>query len=526
MLMLNGSTTTIQCSYDIEDAVDVLPKQVENGHVKKIPSIETLNSEMPCRDFYKDRRRKAFKSLLNRLRWKKYASATISRPDPSYRVVYLGNVVTGWAQDKDLLEKPLATLWKNYTQSSRADIRMQLTVSGGGLRATTKDHGLTEYWAHRLTTCATLPQFPRLFCWVYRHEGKRLRHELRCHAVVCSTSAVAKQIEDELKHFLALALFEFKRDKLSRQNARLSLVNSVYENPTIPRRKILLSTGSHNYKPPLERSKSAPKLTSIEEIIEEEDDAFESPKKLYKEILKRCDITDDLPNRRKYYLLNRFQHHYAVIPEMSSICRTPVLDRNEVGENGSDLNKNESDAILEQLKQGSLSNDLLESCERAWFNALNQEPDSDKKPLSSYESANIALSDLEQPVFQTIKMQADTEIRLGKTINVDFKVGGCLSSRGFTFEKIDNSDILNFCELKSLSKPSSLGSEDVSLIPVGENQPDFNSLTVFKRRSLSDPCFVGRDSCTYDDENSGACSDESGFEEEELANSVGNIVLV
>ncbi|KAG5869827.1 hypothetical protein JTB14_020185 [Gonioctena quinquepunctata] len=100
MLMESESTTTLQCLYNTEDTVDavVLPKPVNDADLKKVPSIETLNSEMPCKDFHKDRGKKAFKSLLNRLRWKKYASATISRPDPSYRVVYLGNVVTGWAK--------------------------------------------------------------------------------------------------------------------------------------------------------------------------------------------------------------------------------------------------------------------------------------------------------------------------------------------------------------------------------------------------------------------------------------------
>lgn len=43
------------------------------------------------------------------------------------------------------------------------------------------------------------------------------------------------------------------------------MANSVYDNPSLPRRKILLSTGGLNYKPPLERSKSAPKLSAIEE---------------------------------------------------------------------------------------------------------------------------------------------------------------------------------------------------------------------------------------------------------------------
>lgn len=59
---------------------------------------------------------------------------------------------------------------------------------------------------------------------------------------------------------------------MCKQNARLSLVNSVYDNPSMPRRKILLSVGANNYRPPMERSKSAPKLMAIEEAVGEEDD--------------------------------------------------------------------------------------------------------------------------------------------------------------------------------------------------------------------------------------------------------------
>lgn len=59
---------------------------------------------------------------------------------------------------------------------------------------------------------------------------------------------------------------------MSKQNARLSLANAGDENPTMPRRKILLSTGGNNYRPPLERSKSAPKLFAIEEMVDEEDE--------------------------------------------------------------------------------------------------------------------------------------------------------------------------------------------------------------------------------------------------------------
>lgn len=405
------------------------------------------------------------------------------------------------------VEKPLATLWRNYTQSSRPDVRMQLTVSSGGLKATTKDHGLTEYWAHRLTTCAAPAQFPRLFCWVYRHEGRRLRHELRCHAVLCPSTAIAKLIETQLKQALALALAEFKRDKISKQNARLSLVNSVYENPTIPRRKILLSTGSHNYKPPLERSKSAPKLTSIEEIIEEEEEIPEPNKNVYKKILRHYDSTSALLDKRKTFvrkLQESYQPPTSIVPVSEDIC-------DESSKEILDLTLDEkSDLILEELVQNSLRNDLLESCERAWFNALSEKPDllppdSDEGSLSSgCESASTVTSDLEQ-VFPAISEEDETKPKT----DLDFKVGGCVLSRVRSYEGVN----YGLCKILN---------EEVSLVPVGESQADFSSLKVFKKRSID----IGREVCEEEGENESACSDESGYEEEEMNSSVANIVLV
>lgn len=60
----------------------------------------------------------------------------------------------------------------------------------------------------------------------------------------------------------------YRRDRLSWYACmyyRLSLASALYDNPSLPRRKLLLSTGGQNYRPPLERSKSAPKLSAIEE---------------------------------------------------------------------------------------------------------------------------------------------------------------------------------------------------------------------------------------------------------------------
>ncbi|XP_055607148.1 uncharacterized protein LOC129754912 [Uranotaenia lowii] len=209
---------------------------------------------------------------LGRLLRRHSHSIDISRPDPEFKVSYLGNVLTGWAKGEGCAEKPLATLWRNYTQNSKPDVMMKLCLCPSGLKATTRQHGLTEYWSHRITYCSSPKNYPRVFCWIYRHEGRKLKHEFRCHAVICAKESIAQDISSTLKENLAKALQEFKRDKLNKQNARLSLANSVYDNPTMPRRKIMLSVGSSNYRPPLERSKSAPKLMAIEEMIGEEDE--------------------------------------------------------------------------------------------------------------------------------------------------------------------------------------------------------------------------------------------------------------
>ena len=102
-----------------------------------------------------------------------------------------------------------------------------------------------------------------------------MKQELRCHAVLCPKEDKAKHISRNLQDRLHQALVDFKKEKISRQNARLSLANSIHDNPSMPYRKLLLQTGTCNYKPPIERSKSAPKLTSIEEADFEEEEEFD-----------------------------------------------------------------------------------------------------------------------------------------------------------------------------------------------------------------------------------------------------------
>lgn len=234
-----------------------------------LSSLSSLSHRLPLPRHLRQLTVKNIKLSLGKLCRRR--TVVITESDPTYKVAYLGNVLTGWAKGEGCAEKPLSTLWKNYTSSSKPDVNMKVAVTRSGLKATTREHGLTEYWSHRITHCAAPPAFPRVFCWVYRHEGRKLKQELRCHAVLCAREDQARRMAQQLTERLALALLEFRRDKQCREQARLSLANALHDNPSLPQRKLLLSTGASNYRPPLERSKSAPKLGSIEEAAEEDE---------------------------------------------------------------------------------------------------------------------------------------------------------------------------------------------------------------------------------------------------------------
>lgn len=229
-------------------------------------------------------------------------------------------------------------------------------------------------------------------------------------------------------------------------------------------------------------------------------------------------------------------------PPQNIVPVNEVCDEDETTQTSDRTMDDKSDMILEELVQNSMRNDLLESCERAWFNALGEKPDlippdSDEGSLSSgCESASTVTSDCEQaPIFPTISEEfpqeaVSSENRHCKKTDPDFKVGGCVLARASSFEKV-NSDILKYCGLNYSKNNSILGNDEVSLIPVGESQSDFSSLKVFKKKNAPDPprdvaFFEEQDGGGSEDENDSACSDESGYEEEELTSSVANIVLV
>ncbi|KAH7699082.1 Protein F52D10.2, partial [Aphelenchoides avenae] len=205
-------------------------------------------------------------------------SYTINPPEEVHNVIYLGNVLTIMGKGEASVEKPLSVIWKAYTsKKQRRDIQMKLMVTRSGLKAETKQLGLTEYWAHRVTYCAAPSSYPRVFCWVYKHEGKRMKPELRCHAVLCRKAPEPAQIATSLTESLHAALMEYKREKRCMEKARK---NSISGGP-LPRRKMILQTGTLNFRPPVSRSKSAPRLGSIDEEDEVDEDPMTYQEEYY-----------------------------------------------------------------------------------------------------------------------------------------------------------------------------------------------------------------------------------------------------
>lgn len=211
--------------------------------------------------------------------FKRKGNLVINDEDPTYKVKYLGNVQTAMMKGDGCVDKPVGIIWNNYLRSSNTGLEMKLTLSTSGLKAFTKEQGLTEYRTHRISYCVAHPSYPKLFVWVYRHEGKKMKMELRCHAVLCKSVAKAKAMAVLLHGKIKFALSEFVREKSRKQTSRLTLqrTNSLpTDGHVLPKRTQMLSTGQ-NFKPPICKSNTAPRLGAISEDLEHEfeDDAIE-----------------------------------------------------------------------------------------------------------------------------------------------------------------------------------------------------------------------------------------------------------
>ncbi|GFR71575.1 protein FAM43A [Elysia marginata] len=242
---------------------------------------------------------------MNIFGWRK--NLTISEQDPTFKVRYLGNVQTSVMKGDGCTDRAVNVIWNTYTRSDHPGVEMKVLLTGSGIKAYTKEQGLTEYRAHRISYCIAHPQFPRVFVWVYRHEGRRMKMELRCHAVLCTSEAKARAMALRLHEKLSSSLKEFLREKLRKQTSRLALERTSSLPKTgavLPLRTQLLSTANNFRGTPTAKANAANKLGAITEdseeeemmkVLEEEEEEDESEE----------DVDDILVMRKRFVLMKR-----------------------------------------------------------------------------------------------------------------------------------------------------------------------------------------------------------------------------
>ncbi|CAD5116469.1 unnamed protein product [Dimorphilus gyrociliatus] len=226
--------------------------------------------------------------LIRRLTSRKKKMFIINEKDIEVKGRYLGNVQTSLTKGDGCVDKPADTLWKNYVQNSQtAGLEMTLSVTSSGLKARTKEQGLTEYRSYRISYCIAHPDYPRLFIWVYRHDGKKMKVDLRCHAFLCKTETQAKAVAVGLHAKVQSALKEFKREKTRKQNARKA-------GTSLARTKFL-HTGQ-NFKPSVEQTMCAPKQNPIIEEEEEEEEEQQQQEQAEQGEIEEIQNEDDEDN--------------------------------------------------------------------------------------------------------------------------------------------------------------------------------------------------------------------------------------
>jgi len=202
----------------------------------------------------------------------------INTGDVEHKVHYLGNVMTSIMKGDGCVDKAVNILWDNHLKNKgKTGIKMNLSLTQGGLKVETESSGITEYYGHRIHYIIAHPLHPKLFVWVYQHVGRNLKTELRCHGVLCKKSRDAKLIAFMLNERLVRTFAEYKREKKRMQTTRLcSSKNSIFllESKQPMRNKSLSSTNKY-YKPPVQKTmSSAPRLDDVkedDELVDEDE---------------------------------------------------------------------------------------------------------------------------------------------------------------------------------------------------------------------------------------------------------------
>lgn len=199
----------------------------------------------------------------------------LNKEDPTYTVRYLGNAVTLHAKGEGCTEEAVGKIWAK-SDGGAGGAKMKLTLGPQGIRMTPCEKGTRRpghaYLLHRITYCAADRRHPKIFAWVYRHQVKNKAVVLRCHAVLLPKADKARTMALLLYQTSAAAFSEFKR--LKRQSDFRHVQQQLLGDaivPLVPLRRLL--NAKCPYRPPAERARCDPRLSSILEE-EEEGEAF------------------------------------------------------------------------------------------------------------------------------------------------------------------------------------------------------------------------------------------------------------
>ncbi|XP_032087520.1 protein FAM43B [Thamnophis elegans] len=209
-------------------------------------------------------------------------TAQLNAEEPTFRVCYLGNAATLQAKGEGCAEAAVEKLWAR-SQAGQRGARMQLSLGPQGLHLRPASAAKESrrpghaYLLHRITFCGADRRHPRVLAWVYRHQVKNKAVALRCHAVLLSRAEKAQAAARLLFQTSAAAFNEFKRLQRRSDSRRLQrqlLGEAVV--PLAPLRRLL--NAKCPYRPPPERGRNAPRLSSIQEEEEEEEGEKEKRK--------------------------------------------------------------------------------------------------------------------------------------------------------------------------------------------------------------------------------------------------------
>ncbi|XP_070314931.1 protein FAM43B [Odocoileus virginianus] len=210
----------------------------------------------------------------------------LNKEDPTYTVWYLGNAVTLHAKGDGCTEDAVGKIWARCGPGGGT--KMKLTLGPHGLRMQPCERSSPggpggrrpahAYLLPRITYCAADARHPRVFAWVYRHQARHKAVVLRCHAVLLARAHKARALARLLRQAALAAFSDFKR--LQRQNDARHVRQQhlraggapAASLPRAPLRRLLNAKCAYRPPPAAERGRGAPRLSSIQEEDEDQDE--------------------------------------------------------------------------------------------------------------------------------------------------------------------------------------------------------------------------------------------------------------